>query len=293
MKKTFKILLIICILISTTNSAYAMIHSWEAEEYVIKINNINEKIEKIDLVNFEECKLEETGGNYITNFEVVPLVGEDDKEHLYNHDSENYYIKQIVRYNYLSGRAKDDIEHTVSSGMYKEKEEGILKTYDEAREEKFKTDVELYQHCSEAKYNEFICVKTTSYKAYKIIPIKEISVSDIKLNKLKYRHDDLSNLKIGIRVKNEKGEYKTFISNENSMWMRRPGGKPIIEEKQKIIDFDYSTGKYKTNAYESFLSPSNTRLIQILIVTIILLVIVIALIILNIISKKKNLSKNK
>jgi len=291
MRKILKSLLIICILISITNSAYAMIHSWEAEEYVIKINNINEKLEKIDLVNFEECELEETGGNYTTNVEVVPLVGEDDREHFYNHYSENYYIKQIVRYNYLSGKATEDIEHTVSGGIYQENSDGKLITYDEARTERFKSNAELYQYCSEAKDNEFICVKTTSYKAYKITPIKEISVSDIKSNKLKYKHDDLSNLKIGIRVKNEDGAYRTFISNENSMWMRRPGGKPIIEEKQKIIDFDYSTGRYKTNAYESFLSPSNTRLIQILIVTSVLLVLIMVLIIIIAALKKRRQNK--
>lgn len=282
-----KILLIICILISTTNSAYAMIHSWKAEDYVIKINNINEKIEKIDLVSFEECNLEETGGNYTTTFEIVPLFGEESIDFLNKHDTENYYIKQIIRYNYLSGKAAQDIEHTVLSGKYDEYNKGKLITYDLARNEKFSNALEFYQYCSVAKYNDFICVKTTTYKSYKLTPIKKINISDIKLNKLKYKHDDLSNLKIGIRVKNENGEYKTFISNENSMWMRRPGGKPIIEEKQKIIDFDYSTGKYKTNAYESFLSPSNTMLIQILIVTIILFAIVITLIIFNIILKNK------
>lgn len=291
MKKILKSLLIICILISITNSAYAMIYSWDAEEYIIKINNINENLEKIDLVNFEECELEETGGNYTTNVEVVPLVGEDDRKHLNNHNSENYYIKQIVRYNYLSGKAAEDIEHTVSGGIYQEKTEGKLITYDEARTERFKSNAELYQHCSEAKDNEFICVKTTSYKAYKITPIKEIDLSDIKFNKLKYKHDDLSNLKIGIRVKNENGEYKTFISNENSMVMRRPGGKPIIEEKQKIINFDYSTGTYKTNAYESFLSPSNTRLIKILTVISVFLVVIMICSIIILVLKKRRLKK--
>ena len=66
-----------------------------------------------------------------------------------------------------------------------------------------------------------------------------------------------------------------YVETKNVMSGEKGYGYIYIEvgydfKAEKIIDFDYSTGKYKTNAYESFLSPSNTRLIQILIVTIIL-----------------------
>lgn len=291
MRKILKILLIICILLSIDTYAYAMIYSYEAKEYIIKIKNINEKIEKIDLVNFEKCDLEETGCNYTTNFEVVSLFDKDDIKPLDNYDTENYYIKPIIRYNYLSGKAADDIEHTVVSGKYTEFEEEKLITFDLACTEKFNNVQELYTHCEGAEENEFICVKTTTYESYKLTPIKEISISDIKSNKLVYKHDDLSNLDIGIRVKNENGEYKTFISYENSMVMRRYGGKPIIEDKEKIIIFDYLTGTYKSNSTYSFYVPNHYQLINILGITIVLLVIVMALFILKIILKRKKANK--
>lgn len=288
MKKILKSLLIICILFSINYSAYAMMETYEAEEYIIKIKNINEKIEKIDLVNYEECDMEETGGNYTTTHEIVPLFGEDDIYHLDKYDTENYYIKQIVRYNYLSGKAAQDIEHTVSGGIYSEKEDGKLITYDLARTERFNNNQDFYQSCQEAKENEFICVKTTTYKSYKLAPIKEISLSDIKFNKLVYNHDDYSNLKIGIRIKNEKQEYKTFISKNNSMIMTRYGENPI-KDKEKIIIFDYQTGTYKDNAKYSFKAPFKTSSQQFnfIVIISILLIIVIALFILSIIFKKK------
>ena len=50
MKKTFKILSFICIFISLSLASYAYVDdilsytSYEAEEYIIKIENINEEI---------------------------------------------------------------------------------------------------------------------------------------------------------------------------------------------------------------------------------------------------------
>lgn len=304
MKKILKSLLIICALFSINSYVYASYLSYDAEEYIMKINNINEKIERIDLVSFEECDMEETGWNYTTNFEVVPLFGEDTIKHLDKHDTENYYIKQRVRYNYLAGKAAQDIEHTVLSGKYSEIEDGKLITFDFARNERFKSENEFYDYCNVTYDNEFygyykadeefICVKTTTYyKSYKLTPIKEISLSNIENNTLTYNHDDYSNLKIGIRMKNENGEYKTFISNDNSMLMIRYGGNPI-KDKEKITIFDYSTGTYEDNSEYSFKFPIKTGeqwLATMIVVSIILLIIVIALIILNIILKKKKMNK--
>ena len=295
MKRTIKILSFICILISIASYAYASYTTYEAEEYILKIENINEELERIDLVNFEECNSEETGGNYTTTFEVVPLFGEESIDFLDKHDTENYYIKQIIRYNYLAGKATQDIEHTVLSGKYDEYNEGKLITYDLARNEKFSNDLEFYQYCSAAKDNDFICVKTTTYKSYKLTPIKEISLSNIKNNKLTYNHDDFSNLNIGLRLKNKNGEYKTFKSNENYMTMTRYGSNPIID-KEKIIIFDYEAGTYKSNSQYSFKVPIKTGsqwVSFIFTISILLLVIIISFIILNIISKKKKLNKNK
>ena len=76
------------------------------------------------------------------------------------------------------------------------------------------------------------------------------------------------------------------------MVMRRFGGKPIIEDKEKIIIFDYLTGTYKTNSTYSFYVPNHFQLINILGVTIVLLIIIMALLIFNIILKKKKSKKN-
>lgn len=292
MKKIVNILSIICMLFSINYYVYASVEFYEAEEYIIKINNINEEIGRIDLVSFEECDMEETGYNYTTNFEVVSLFGEDSIEHLNKHDTEKYYIKQTVRYNYLAGKAAKDIEHTVVSGKYTEVEDGKLITFDFARNERFKSENEFYDYYKADE--EFICVKTTTYKSYKLTPIKEISLSNIKNNTLTYNHDDYSNLKIGIRIKNEKQEYKTFISNDNGMTMTRYGGNPIID-KEKITIFDYSTVTYKDNAEYSFKAPFkiSSQLVNFIVIISILLVIIIALFILNIIFKKKRLNKNK
>ena len=294
MKKILKILLIIGVLFLTNACVYASFISYEAEEYVMQIDNINEKIEKIDLVNFEECDMEETGWNYTANFEVVPLFGEEPIQHLDKHDTENYYIKQTVRYNYLSGKAANDIEHTAISGKYSEIEEGKIITYDLARNEKINNAQEFSSYSEGFLEDEFICVKTTTYKAYKLNPIKEISLSNIQNNKLIYNHDDYSNLKIGIRIKNENEEYKTFISNDNSMIMYRYGGNPIID-KEKITIFDYQTVTYKDNAEYSFKVPLKTssQLVNFIIIISILLVLVITLFILNIILKKKKSNKKQ
>ena len=313
MKNIVNILLIICILISISIASYAYVDdilsytSYEAEEYIIKIEDINEEIERIDLVSFEECDIEETGYNYTTNFEIVPLFGENIISHLDKHDTENYYIKQNVRYNYLAGRAAKDIEHTVSGGKYFEEGNGTFGTLDLAITERFKSEKDFYDYCNLTyenniyelykadKENTFICVKTTSYTPYKLTPIKEISLSNIKNNTLTYNHDDFSNLKIGIRIKNTNGEYKTFISWDGSMIMNRYGGNPIID-KEKITIFDYKTVTYEDNSQHSFKLPiknTNQWIPTLILIAIILFVIIIALIILNIILKKKKLNKNK
>lgn len=294
MKKTHKILLFIYILISIASYSYASYTSYEAEEYILKIENINEKIQKIDLVSFEECEMEDVGHDYQTTFEIVSLFDKDPIIKLDKHDTENYHVKPIVRYNYLSGKAAQDIEHTVVSGKYDEyADDGKLITYDLAINQKFSNEFDFYQFCSVAKENEFICVKTTKYKSYKITPVKELGLSLVANNKLTYNHDDFSNLKIGIRIKNEMGEYKTFISNDNSMIMFRYGGKPIID-KEKITIFDYQDGTYKDNSQYSFKVPVKTGsglILMIIILSSILVAIVIALIIIYIISKKKKVNK--
>lgn len=313
MKKTFKILSLICILISIAIASYGYVDdilsytSYDAEEYIIKIENINEEIEKIDLVSFEECDIEETGYNYTTNFEIVPLFGENIIGHLNKHDTENYYIKQNVRYNYLAGKAANDIEHTVSGGKYFEEGNGTFGTLDWARTERFKSEKDFYDYCNLTyenniyelykadKENTFICVKTTNYKPYKLTTIKEISLSNIENNTLTYNHDDFSNFKIGIRIKNTNGEYKTFISNNNSLLMYRYGGNPIID-KEKITIFDYQSVTYKDNSQYSLKLPikhTNQWIPTLILIAIILFVIVITLLIFNIILKKKKLNKNK
>lgn len=311
MKKTFKILSLICILISIASYVYAddilSYTSYEAEEYIIKIENINEEIEKIDLVSFEECDMEETGYNYTTNFEIVPLFGENIIGHLDKHDTENYYIKQKVRYNYLAGRAAKDIEHTVSWGKYFEEGNGTFGTLDWAITEKFKSEKDFYDYCNLTyenriyelykadKENTFICVKTTNYTPYKLTTIKEISLSNIENNTLTYKLDDFSNSQLGIRIKNTNGEYKTFISGNVSMFMERFGGNPIID-KEKITIFDYQSVTYIDNSQYSFKLPikhTNQWIPTLILIAIILFVIIIALLILNIILKKKKLNKNK
>ena len=310
MKKTLKILSLIGIFISIAYYAYAddilLSTSYEAEEYIIKIENINEEIERIDLVNFEECDMEETGWNYTTNIEIVPLFGENIIDHLDKHDTENYYIKQNVRYNYLAGRAAKDIEHTVSWGKYIEEGDGAFGTFDWAKTERFESENEFYDYCNltgenkiyelykSDKENTFICVKTTNYTPYKLTPIKEIGLSNIENNTLTYSHDDFSNLKIGIRIKNTNGEYKTFISWDGSMIMNRYGGNPIID-KEKITIFDYKTVTYEDNSQYSFNLPikhTNQWIPTLILIAIILFVIVVTLLILNIILKKKKLNKN-
>lgn len=294
MKKIIKLLSLICIFISLASYSYAEFTSYEAEEYIMKIENINEEIERIDLVNFEECEMNDTGFNYTTTYEIVPLFGEESINHLNKHDTENYYVKQIVRYNYLAGKAAQDIEHTVVSGKYTEFEKGKLITYDLCMKQKFNNSQEFYSYCSDAKEEEFICVKTTTYKPYKLTPIKEISLSDIKNNKLTYNHDDHSNLKIGFRIKNKNNEYKTFISLDNSLIMCRYGSKPIID-KEKITIFDYPTVSYKSNSEYSFKTPLKTGNQQfnfIIIISVLLFIIILTFIILNIKLRKKKLNKN-
>ena len=294
MKKIIKLLSIICILISLASYSYAEFTSYEAEEYIIKIENINEEIEKIDLVNFEECDINDTGFNYTTTYEIVPLFGEENITHLDKHDTENYYVKQTVRYNYLAGKAAQDIEHTVVSGKYTEFDEDKLITYDLCMKRKLKNSQEFHSYCNDAEENEFICVKTTTYKAYKLTPIKEISLSEVKFNQLTYKHDDLSNLHIGIRIKNTSNEYKTFISLDNSLIMYRYGSNPIID-KEKITIFDYPTVSYESNSEYSFKVPLKTGGQQfnfIIIISVLLFIIILTFIILNIILKKKKLNKN-
>lgn len=310
MKKTLKILSLIGIFISIAYYAYAddilLSTSYEAEEYIIKIENINEEIERIDLVNFEECDMEETGWNYTTNIEIVPLFGENIIDHLDKHDTENYYIKQNVRYNYLAGRAAKDIEHTVSGGKYFEEGNGTFGTLDWAITERFKNEKDFYDYCNLTyetriyelykadKESTFICVKTTNYTPYKLTPIKEISLSNIENNTLTYNLDDFSNSQLGIRIKNTNGEYKTFISGNISMIMGRFGGNPILD-KEKITIFDYQSVTYKDNSQYSFKLPiqhTNQWIPTLILIAIILFVIVVTLLILNIILKKKKLNKN-
>ena len=310
MKTIIKLLSIICILISISIESYAYVDdilsytSYDAEEYIIKVENINEEIEKIDLVNFEECDMNDTGWNYTTNLEIVPLFGENIIDHLDKHDTENYYIKQNIRYNYLAGRAAKDIEHTVSWGKYLEEGDGTFGTFDWARTERFKSENDFYDYCNITNENRiyelykadntFICVKTTNYKSYKLTPLKEISLSNIENNTLTYNHDDYSNLKIGIRIKNTNGEYKTFVSNDNGMLMYRYGGNPIID-KEKIIIFDYEAGTYKSNSQYSFKPPLKTGGQQfnfIIIISVLLFIIILTFIILNIKLRKKKLNKN-
>jgi hypothetical protein len=115
MKRILKILSFICILISITSYAYASYTTYEAEEYILKIENINEELERIDLVNFEECNSEETGGNYTTTFEVIPLFGEESIDFLdkqLNKTGKKFSEDQKNTVRFLAGL-------TTGSGAYK------------------------------------------------------------------------------------------------------------------------------------------------------------------------------
>lgn len=267
---------------------FASMTSYNAEEYIIKINNINEEIERIDLIQYEKCDLDELGWEKKSSVEEVELYGDETITHRYDYDTENYYIDQIVRYNYLAGKAATDIEHVVHGGEYIEYDGQELVTYDVAKDERYKTKEEFEIGTLKIKDHKIICAKTIEYKAYRITPIKEINVSEIKSSELVYKHDDLTNLNIGIRIKLTDGKYKTFIPmGQNGLWMNRGGYKPILD-KEKIIIFDYSEIEYESNANYSFnKAPVEDWVIilsLIIIVTIILLIIVC---ILNAIIKKK------
>lgn len=258
---------------------FASTTSYNAEEYIIKINNINEEIERIDLIQYEKCDLDELGWEKKSSVEEVELYGNEIITHRYDYDTENYYIDQIVRYNYLAGKAATDIEHVIHGGEYIEYDGQELVTYDVVKDERYKTKEEFETGTLKIKDHKIICARTIEYKAYKITPIKEINVSEIKTGELVYKHDDLTNLNIGIRIKLTDGKYKTFIPmGQNGLWMDRGGYKPILD-KEKIIIFDYSGVSYESNVAASFNTYIEPYVIIygsiIIIVSILLLIIII------------------
>lgn len=278
MKKFLGALLIFCSVFSF-NNVYASINYFDAKEFIIKVKNINEKIEKIELVNFEECEMEETGFNYETTHEVVEPYGDGMIDHLKEHDTENYFVDQKVHYNYLSGRFKDDIEHAIGGGFFMEVAEDGTIDYDYAYDHIYKTKKDFEIGCSMVLKQGVVCAKTTKYKSYKLTPIKELDISNIESNEFVYKHDDIRNLKIGLRIKNENSEYKTFIApSESHIGMYRYGGNPRIEE-EKIIVFDYSGVSYESNVAASFNTYIEPYVIIygtiIIIVSILLLIIII------------------
>lgn len=258
---------------------FASMTSYNAEEYIIKINNINEEIERIDLIQYEKCDLDELGWEKKSSVEEVELYGNEIITHRYDYDTENYYIDQIVRYNYLAGKAATDIEHVIHGGEYIEYDGQELVTYDVVKDERYKTKEEFEIGTLKIKDHKIICARTIEYKAYKITPIKEINVSEIKTGELVYKHDDLTNLNIGIRIKLTDEKYKTFIPmGQNGLWMDRGGYKPILD-KEKIIIFDYSGVSYESNVAASFNTYIEPYVIIyesiIIIVSILLLIIII------------------
>lgn len=281
MKKFLGVLLIFCSVFSF-NKVYAMITEYEAKSFTITVQNIDEKIEKIDVVAFEECEMEETGFNYETTYEVVEPYGDGMIGHLQKHDTENYFIDQTVRYNYLSGRFKDDIEHAINGGSFSEVNENGIIDYDYAYDHIFKTKEDFEIGCSMVLHQGVVCAKTTKYTAYKLTTVKELDISNMESNEFVYNHDDLSNLKIGLRIKNEKGEYKTFIApREIYTTMYRTGYHPEIQEQEyhKIVVFDYSGVTYQSNTTASFRNYLEPYVIIygsiIIIVSILLLIIII------------------
>lgn len=246
MKKIVKVVLIISIMIFIHISSYASTALYEADEYIIKIQNIDEPIEEICLVNVEECSIDETGTTYTDSIEEVSLYGQDEIPLVTGYDSENYYIKQTVIYNYLYGDAAQNPEITTKTGH---SQSGIRKnvvSISYATDKKFKNKKEFQKECKDAKDYNFICMRSITYTAYRILKSKELDVSTIKNDNFTYKHDDLSNLKIGLRTKSITQEYKTFISDEYDMWMSRSGGE-TNRDKEKIVIFDYVMGNYKTN----------------------------------------------
>lgn len=274
-------------------NVFANLTYYEAEEYIIEINNINEAIERIDLIQYEKCDLDELGWEKKSSVEEVDLYGDEIITHRYDYDTENYYIDQIVRYNYLAGKAATDIEHVVHGGQYIEYDDTELVTYDVAKEERYKTQEEFEIGTADIKKHKIICARTIEYKAYKITPIKEINISEVKSGKLVYKHDDLPNLNIGIRIKLTDGKYKTFIPIEqNGLWMERGPYKPIMD-KEKIIIFDYSGIEYESNVNHSFnKAPIEDWVIYLGIIIVVTILLLIIVCILNTIIKKKKVESN-
>lgn len=247
MKKILKITIIVYIMIFTNTISYASINLYEAEEYIVKIQNINEQIEEINLITYEECLISETGSNYTDSIENVSLYGEDEIPSVTGYDTENFFIKQTIKYNYLYGEAAKNPEKASSSGFegsYVGKE---LKSFNYATDKKFKNENEFQKECKEAKDHTFICVRSITYTAYRISYVKEFDISSIKYGNFTYKHENFSNLKIGLRMKNINQEYRIFVSEENDMWMTRSSWESN-RDKEKIVVFDYITGNYKTNA---------------------------------------------
>lgn len=283
MKKVLKIILIVSIMIFINASSFASINLYDAEEYIIKIQNINEQIEEINLVNYEECPISETGVDYTDSIEKVSLYGDDEIPLVTGYNTENYFIKQTVIYNYLYGEAARNIEKVSSSGSEKRSIGKELKSMRFATDKKFKNEKEFQKECKEAKDYTFICVRSITYTAYRITSIKELEISSIKNGNFTYKHDDLSNLKIGLRIKDVNQEYKLFISEENNMSMTRAGGESN-RDKEKIVIFDYIIGNYKTNANKPL---ENTRTDKCEGITFILICFVIAVLIVKFEKKRK------
>lgn len=278
-KKIIIFSIIICILLSFNITSFAGLQDYEAKEYVIKINNINEPINKIDLVHYEECDISELGDKFNTYTEQVSLYDEDEPVIIPEYDKEKYLVDYSISYNYLAGRAAETPENHIHGGFIITKDAADIST-----DQKFKKHNGTLE-----QYNlDFICVRTVTFTAYKLTKIKDIDLSQISNNTLTYKPDDLNNLAIGIRFLNNNNEYKTYLSMSPSLYMVRTMGTPVLETT-KIIIYDYETREYKSNTEGNFFNIDTEQLILLtIIITILLTLIIFTLTFIIIKNKNKN-----
>ncbi len=287
MKKILKTILILSFIICVNISSYAAILLYDADEYIIKVQNIDDQIEEIRLLNYEECSLPEIGVDYTDTVEEVSLYGEDELPIVTGYDTENYFIKQTVIYDYVYGDAARNPKIRTILGQSMSGTGKNLKSMNFSVDQKFKNEKEFKKECKEAKYYEFRCMRSIVYTAYKISDVKKLDISNIKDGNYTYKHDDLSNLKIGIKIKNINQEEKIFISDENDLGMRRPVNYKEEPDREKIILFDYITGSCRTNTEKPFEKKGDSGIVYLLIC------FVIAILVVKIEKKIKNKNKNE
>ena len=283
-------IIIIYILISFNFTSFAGLDYYVADKYIMEIKNINESIEKIDLVNYEECNSKEVSQSLQTYTEQVSLFDKDSSIIVPNYNKEFFYVEPSISYNYLYGESTKNPElHVISGHTVKHDDNGNIVALDIATDKKFKNKNQLIGNFWNSTDNiqdlEFICVRTITYTCYKITPIKQLDTNQIISNTFTYDHDDLENLTIGIRFLNTNQEYKTYLTKHPYIGLERTMGTEKLDSA-KIIRYDYETRSYETNASYDFTKPKTDPLIYLIISLSTLLIIII--VVYKIIRKKLN-----